>query len=90
MEGDPCLRPSWANRHEKANQWTYTVGAGCNAAGRAFRKPVCVLQKRLAKAKFFWPQNQEQAKEIDVRRLRMLLEGIDFWHTHETLAYSQV
>jgi transposase len=54
------------------------------------RSGFAMWQKRLAKAKFFWPQNQEQAKEIDVRRLGMLLEGIDFWHAHETLAYSQV
>ena len=49
------------------------------------RSGFAMWQKRLAKAK-----NQEQAKEIDVRRLRMLLDGIDFWHAHETLEYSQV
>jgi transposase len=54
------------------------------------RSGFAVWSKRLAKAKYFWPQTEEQAKEIDVKRLRMLLDGIDFWHAHETLAYAEV
>lgn len=54
------------------------------------RSGFAMWQKRLSKAKFFWPQNDEQAKEIDVKRLRMLLDGIDFWHAHETLVYTSV
>ena len=48
-------------------------------------------QKRLEKHQFPWPRTTEQARcEIDAQKLRMLLEGIDFWSAHQQLAYTQV
>ena len=50
----------------------------------------CLWQKRLEKHRFPWPQTAEAAKSISSGELRMLLEGIDFWHAHESLSYRSV
>lgn len=44
--------------------------------------------KRLEKAKFPWPEGEARARQITFEELRMLLEGIDFWHAHQSLQYS--
>jgi transposase len=55
------------------------------------RNGFCLWQKRLEKHRFPWPLTTEQARcEIDVEKLRMLLDGIDFWSAHQELAYSRV
>ena len=55
------------------------------------RTGFCLWQKRLEKHRFPWPRTSEQARcEIDVEKLRMLLEGIDFWSAHQELAYTRV
>jgi len=69
----------------------------CNAQRRILkalywdRNGFCLWQKRLEKHRFAWPrQAQEVRREIDGERLRMLLEGIDFWGAHEELFFTQV
>jgi hypothetical protein len=56
------------------------------------RTGFCLWQKRLGeKNRFPWPRNAEQARcEIDAEKLKMLLEGIDFWGAHQELVYRQV
>ncbi len=55
------------------------------------RTGFAMWQKRLEKHRFPWPRNAEQARcEIDAEKLRMLLEGIDFWAAHQELSYKQV
>jgi len=54
------------------------------------RNGFCLWQKRLERDKFPWPRTQEAAREISVEQLRMLLNGIDFWNAHQSLAYRSV
>jgi transposase len=55
------------------------------------RNGFCLWQKRLEKHRFPWPESDEEAhREIDRKRLSMLLAGIDFWHAHEKLSYENV
>lgn len=49
-----------------------------------------LIQKRLERDRFPWPDSEEAAREITPQRLRMLLDGIDFWHAHEKLSYHTV
>jgi hypothetical protein len=46
--------------------------------------------KRLENAKFPWPRNSEEALEIDIAKMQMLLSGIDFWNAHKELKYSEI
>lgn len=50
----------------------------------------CLVQKRLEKHRFPWPQTAEQVREITVRQLEMLLSGIDLWRAHERIEYRSV
>ena len=50
----------------------------------------CLWQKKLEKEKFPWPQTEEQAKEIDLDQLSLLLQGIDFWKAHQELKYENI
>jgi transposase len=50
----------------------------------------CLWQKRLEKDKFPWPKDEEEAHQIRVEELRMLLHGIDFFNKHKELRYSSV
>lgn len=50
----------------------------------------CMWLKRLEKAKFPWPRNSEEALEIDIAKMQMLLSGIDFWNAHKELKYSEI
>jgi len=55
------------------------------------RTGYAMWQKRLEKHHFPWPRTTEQAHfEIDAEKLRMLLEGIDFWSAHQELPYTKV
>jgi transposase len=55
------------------------------------RTGFCLWQKKLEKHRFPWPRSAEQALcEIDTEKLRMLLDGIDFWSAHQELAYTRV
>lgn len=50
-----------------------------------------LFQKRLEKHRFPWPERREAVvREITPERLRMLLDGIDFWNAHTRLAYERV
>jgi transposase len=49
-----------------------------------------LMQKKLEKDKFPWPDSEEQAREIDFYELKMLLDGIDFWKAHKSLEYASV
>lgn len=47
--------------------------------------------KRLEKHRFPWPATgATAAREIDERRLALLLDGVDFWRAHEPLSYDRV
>lgn len=54
------------------------------------RTGFCMWQKRLEKHRFPWPDTEQKAHEIGAEELRMLLEGIDFWHAHQEVQYSIV
>ncbi len=69
----------------------------CNAQRRVLkavywdRTGFCLWCKRLENGRFPWPRTAAEARwEIDVRQLRMLLVGIDFWHTHEELRCREI
>lgn len=49
-----------------------------------------LVQKRLERDWFPWPASEEAAREITADELRMLLDGIDFWHAHRTRVYESV
>lgn len=50
----------------------------------------CLWQKRLEKEHFPWPETVAEVKEIQVRQLRWLLDGLDLNRTkgHRGLKYS--
>ena len=54
------------------------------------RNGFCLWQKRLERDKFPWPQSEEAAREISSEQLKMLLDGIDFWHAHQRIDYQAV
>jgi transposase len=54
------------------------------------RNGFCMWQKKLERDHFPWPDNEESAREITVEQLRMVFNGIDFWHAHQRLSYSTV
>jgi transposase len=54
------------------------------------RNGFCLWQKRLEKEKFPWPENSSEAEVISFEKLKMLLEGIDFWKAHKKILYKSV
>ena len=54
------------------------------------RNGFCLWHKRLERDRFPWPQSEEQIREISGEQLKMLLDGIDFWHAHQNISYSSV
>ncbi|WP_020610919.1 IS66 family insertion sequence element accessory protein TnpB [Sediminispirochaeta bajacaliforniensis] len=54
------------------------------------RNGFCLWQKRLEKGKYPWPYTEVQAREISQEQLKMLLDGIDFWHAHQRLSYEEI
>lgn len=54
------------------------------------RTGFCLWQKKLEKEKYPWPQNEEQAKEIDYDQLKLLLDGIDFWSAHREVKLRKI
>jgi transposase len=49
-----------------------------------------LCQKRLEKDRWPWPENTNEAEELSVEQLRMLLNGIDFFKAHKELHYEKV
>ena len=49
-----------------------------------------LVQKKLEANRFPWPESEDAARQITPEQLRMLLDGIDFWHAHQTLNYTSV
>jgi transposase len=47
-------------------------------------------QKRLEKAKYPWPGNEKETRELSADELRMLLAGIDFFKAHKEVRYTSV
>ena len=54
------------------------------------RNGFCLWSKKLEKHRFPWPESEKALQEIDEQKLRWLLEGIDFFHAHTKLSYSNV
>jgi transposase len=54
------------------------------------RSGFALWMKKLERDRFPWPQSEETARQISPGELRMLLEGIDFWHVHQELSYRSV
>ena len=50
----------------------------------------CVWQKRLEQDTFPWPKDETDAREINARQLRLLLEGLDIWRAHKKINYTEV
>ena len=48
-----------------------------------------IAQKTLEKGRWPWPDTIEQAKEIKLNEVIMLLKGIDFFCAYEPLKYEQ-
>ena len=49
-----------------------------------------LIQKRLEKEKYPWPETIEAVKELNREELSMLLKGINIFKTHKTLYYKNV
>jgi transposase len=49
-----------------------------------------LCQKRLEKAKWPWPEDEKEAKEINAEEMKMLLSGIDFFKAHKELFFEKV
>ncbi len=49
-----------------------------------------LMQKRLEKDKYPWPESEEAAKEITYDQLKMLLDGINFFKAHKTIKYEEM
>ena len=49
-----------------------------------------IAQKTLEKGRWFWPDTVEQAKEIKLDEVIMLLKGIDFFCAYEPLKYERL
>jgi len=47
-------------------------------------------QKRLEKNKYPWPQDTNEARELTVEELKMLLAGIDFFKAHKEVFYKKI
>ena len=69
----------------------------CNAQRRILkalywdRTGFCLWMKRLEKHRFPWPASAgETHRSIDETKLRALLQGVDFWSTHEELFFTKV
>jgi len=54
------------------------------------RNGFCLWQKRLERDKFPWPDSEEAARAISGEELRMLLDGIDFFHAHRSVSFQSV
>ncbi len=54
------------------------------------RNGFCLWCKRLEKEKFPWPEESSSVWTINAEQLRILLDGIDFFHAHQQLTYSCV
>ena len=54
------------------------------------RNGFCLWWKRLEKARFPWPKNKEEVRQLTYNELSFLLDGIDFFHPHKTLYYKKV
>ena len=54
------------------------------------RNGFCLWQKRLEKHRFPWPENVDEVREISGEQFRQVLDGIDFWHAHTELKYTEV
>lgn len=54
------------------------------------RNGFCLWLKRLEKDKFPWPKKNDAKLELDQPRLRMLLDGVDFFHVHKTLNFEDI
>lgn len=52
------------------------------------RNGFCLWLKRLEKDKFPWPMTDEDVLELDYQKLKWLLSGIDFFHAHKELKFS--
>lgn len=50
----------------------------------------CIWQKRLEKDRFPWPDTEEEAREITLDELKMLLSGINFFKAHKKLTFSRI
>jgi transposase len=56
------------------------------------RNGFCLWQKRLERQKYRWPADRAAVLELDMRRLRWLLEGLELEkiHGHRELSYTTV
>jgi transposase len=49
-----------------------------------------LCQKRLEEARWPWPETKEEAEELTVEEVGLLLRGIDFWKAHKEVKYERV
>jgi transposase len=56
------------------------------------RNGFCLWYKRLEKDKFAWPESEKEVKEISLRQLDWLIEGLEIEQSgaHESLEYEDV
>jgi len=53
------------------------------------RNGFCLWLKRLEQDKFPWPKDTSSKLELSHEQLKMLLEGIDFFHIHKVINFSK-
>ena len=46
--------------------------------------------KRLEQARFPWPENEEEVRQVSAQQVEWLLSGIDFFKAHKKLSFSRV
>lgn len=49
-----------------------------------------VAQKKLEKGRWPWPDTQEQARQLNLGQIEMLLKGVDFFKGHDELFFSEI
>ena len=56
------------------------------------RNGFCLWQKRLERQRYLWPADRAEVLELDMRRLRWLLEGLELEKIrgHRELSYTTV
>ncbi len=80
----------------KMDVFTGNMYMFCNRSRRILkiiyweRNGFCLWIKRLEKDKFPWPKGKDEVKEIDEIELKMLLDGIDFFHAYKSLKYEEI
>jgi len=54
------------------------------------RNGFCMWQKKLEVDKFPWPKTVSDVEEVTFNKLKLLLNGIDFWKAHKEIYFKEM